>query len=320
MKKIRWGVLSTAKCARERLVPAMAASKNSEVLAVASRDEEKAKLFAKDFDIPRTYGNYEDLLKDTDIDAIYIPLPNHLHLEWTLKAAENGKHVLCEKPAALNAQDTQKMVETCRKHGVLFMEAFAFRCHPDWHKLKIILDSGHIGDIKSVQAHYSIFVENEDNIRLDSDKGGGALYDVGSYCVNAIRYIMGQEPISVYGKSRFSDRGVDLLTVAILEFSNDRFGQFVCAIDSVHKQYVEIVGNKGAIRVNFSFRHPMITIQKNDKEETENYSIQSEQYREQVEHFCDCILTGKPLWYDGDNAIANMKVIDAIYKSAKLNQ
>lgn len=319
-KVIRWGVLSTAKCAKERLVPAMLAAKNSDLLGIASRDEKKAKAFADNFNIPRTYESYDALLKDHDIDAVYIPLPNHMHLEWTIRAAEAGKHILCEKPAALNEQEVRQMIDACRKHGVLFMEAFAFRCHPKWHQLKDNLESNLIGEIQSIQAHYSILVENQDNIRLDPEKGGGALYDVGSYCVNSIRYIMDDEPISVYAKSRFADNGVDLSTAATLEFTEGRLAQFVCSIDSVHKQFIEITGNKGAIKINYPFRHPTITIQKNDKEETEVYDLQHEQYTEQVEHFCDCVLTGQSLWYDDDESIANMKVIDAIYQSAKQNK
>ncbi|MEW9672997.1 Gfo/Idh/MocA family protein [Ammoniphilus sp. 3BR4] len=315
---IRWGILGAAKCAKERLIPAILAAKNAELCAIASRGDEKARKFTQEFGIPRTYGRYEDLLQDPDIDAIYIPLPNHLHAEWTIRAAEAGKHVLCEKPAAMNAQGVQAMVTACRNHGVVFMEAFAFRCHPQWHRLREILDSGYIGDVRNVQAHYSILVENQDNIRLNPLTGGGSLYDVGSYCINAIRFIMGDEPEEVRAISHFApDKVVDLSTSAVLKFPGGRLAQFECSIESVHKQLVEITGTKGGIKVSWPFRHPSLNIQKNDKEVKEVFEFQLDEYTAQVEHFGDCILSGQSLWYGPEESIANMKVIDAIYQATK---
>ncbi|WP_027416742.1 Gfo/Idh/MocA family protein [Aneurinibacillus terranovensis] len=318
---IRWGILGAARIAKERLIPAIQEAKNAQLCAIASRNEEKARDFAHNLGIPRVYGSYEDLLKDPEIDAVYIPLPNHLHAEWTIRAAEAGKHVLCEKPAALNEKEVQAMITACHDHGVVFMEAFAFRCHPQWHRLREILDSGHIGDVRNVQARFSIFVDDKNDIRLSPLMGGGALYDIGSYCVNGIRFIMGDEPVQVRGISQFaSDSVVDLSTSAVLKFPGGRIAQFDCSLESVYNQSVEITGTKGIIKIHWPFRHPRLIIQKDGKEESGVFEFQLDEYTEQVEHFGDCILSGQSLWYGPEESLANMKVIDAIYQSTILSK
>jgi xylose dehydrogenase (NAD/NADP) len=317
-KPIRWGVLSTARCAKERLIPAIQAAHHSELLAIASRDQAKAEACAQEFNIPRVYGSYEEILEDPEIDAVYIPLPNHLHAEWTVRAAEAGKHILCEKPAALNQNELLDMLEACRKNNVVFMEAFAFRSHPEWLRLRKILESNAIGEIRNVQAHYSILVENKEDIRLSPAKGGGALYDVGSYCINAIRYIMNSEPEEVQSFAKLDSSGmVDLTTSSLLRFSGGRIAQFECSIESFHRQSIDITGSAGAIKVTFPFRHPRLMIQKDGMEQTDIFEFQVDQYTTQVENFIDCILDGKKLWYGPEESLANLKVIDTINKLTK---
>jgi len=315
-KQIKWGVLGGAWIASERVIPAIQKAGNGEMYAIASRNEKKASNLAKQHDIPHVYGSYDELLNDPDIDAVYIPLPNHLHGEWTIRAAEAGKHVLCEKPAALNEKEIAEMVTACRNNGVLFMEAFAFRCHPEWRRLKHLLNEGHIGDIRNVQGRYSIMVDSKKDIRLDPTLGGGSLYDIGSYCVNAIMYIMGDEPIKINGFSQLApDNGVDLSMAVSMKFPGGRLAQFDCSFEGEYNQSIEITGTEGIIKIKFPFQHPQLTILKNGKEEQDAYSYQENGYVAQIEHFSDCVLSGESLFFTPEESITNMKVIDTIYKS-----
>ncbi|MEH7385958.1 Gfo/Idh/MocA family oxidoreductase [Bacillus sp. JJ1521] len=315
--RVRWGILGAAWIAKERLIPAIKGANNSRLLAIASRSEEKAREFAKTYSIPRTYKSYEELLKDPDIDAVYIPLPNHLHKIWTIRAAEAGKHVLCEKPAALTIEEIEEMVFTCRKNKVVFMEAFAFRHHPEWYRLRKLIDSGQIGDVQNVQVRFSISVDNKDDIRLNPSLGGGVLYDIGSYCVNGIRYIMGNEPLEVQAFANYDVNEVDLSVIASMRFPKGRLAQFACTFQSDYNQSLEISGTEGIIKINFPFRHPQITIQKNGKEETEVYKNPVNSYISQVEHISHCILAGKSPSFSPEESIANLKVIQSIYDCIK---
>lgn len=318
-KTIRWGILGAANIAKERLIPAMLEAKNTQVLAIASRSEDKAKKLAEQFNIPRAYGSYDELLKDKNINAVYIPLPNHLHAEWTIKASKAGKHILCEKPAALNEKEAVEMVTACQENNVLFMEAFAFRCHPQWHRLREILDSGYIGDIRNVQARFAITIDNDKDIRLDLTMGGGSLYDLGSYCINGIRFIMNNEPLEVIGLPQITENGVDLSIGVLMKFSEGRIAQFDCSFEGEYNQSIGITGTKGLININWPFRNPTMTIQKNGMVEREIFEFQLNTYVSQVEHFNACILGKQSLIYDAEQTLANMRVIDAIYGSTKIH-
>ncbi|WP_161974938.1 Gfo/Idh/MocA family protein [Bacillus timonensis] len=315
--RVKWGIIGTAWIAKERLIPAINAAENSELLAIASRSEEKAKDFAKTYSIPRTYTSYEGLLQDPNVDAVYIPLPNHLHKEWTIRAAEAGKHILCEKPAALSVKEIEEMVFSCCQNKVVFMEAFAFRFHPEWRRLRQIVDSGQIGDLRTVQIRFSISVENSDDIRLNPSLGGGVLYDIGSYCINGIRYIMGNEPLEVQAFADFDDNNVDVSVVSSMRFPGGRLAQFACTFQSDYNQSLEISGTEGIIRVNFPFRHPQIMIQKNGKEEKKVFQDPVNAYVSQVEHISNCILMGKSPSYSPEESIANLKVIQSVYNYLK---
>lgn len=319
-KKIKWGILGTANIARERMIPAMLKANNTQVLAIASRNGDRANEFAKQFNIPRAYGSYDELLKDKDIDAVYIPLPNHLHTEWTIKVANAKKHILCEKPAALNEKEVLEMIMTCKENNVLFMEAFAFRCHPKWLWLREVLDSGYIGDIKNVQARFAITIDNNHDIRLNPEMGGGSLYDLGSYCINSIRYIMNDEPLDVIAIPQLSETGVDLSIGVLMKFSKHRIAQFDCSFEGEYNQSIEITGSQGLINIKWPFRNPTMTIQKNGKIERNVYELQLDTYTAQIEHFNKCIVGKQSLYYDAKQTIANMRVIDAIYESTKLTR
>ena len=190
---LRWGVLSTASIAVGKVIPGMRASRRTEVLAIASRDLARAEATARSLGIPRAYGSYEELLADPDVDAVYLPLPNHLHAAWTIAAARAGKHVLCEKPLSLTAAEAQEMVDACREAGVVLMEAFMYRLHPSWQAVRDILASGRIGRLRAIDSWFSYHNVDPEDIRNIAAYGGGALYDIGCYCVNLSRMLFGTE-------------------------------------------------------------------------------------------------------------------------------
>lgn len=253
------------------------------------------------------------LLNDPNIDAVYIPLPNHLNREWTIRAAKAGKHVLCEKPAALLVKELHEMVDACKENKVIFMEAFAFRCHPEWKRIKDLLDSNVVGEIKNVHASFSIFVDSPNDFRLNPQMGGGVLNDLGSYCIHGIRFIMGDEPTRILAMSQLAhDQIIDLSLVATMEFPGGRLGSLYCTFQGEYNQKIEITGTEGFMSICWPFRHPVITIQKGGKTQTEMYHIQINSYTEQIEHFCTCILENNTPIYSPDESIANMTVVDKV--------
>ncbi|HEU4673512.1 MAG TPA: Gfo/Idh/MocA family oxidoreductase, partial [Candidatus Limnocylindrales bacterium] len=219
MDELRWGILSTARIGRENVVPAIQAAARCRVVALASRDAERGRAIAADLGIDRVHASYEALLADPDVDAVYIPLPNHLHVEWSIAAARAGKHVLCEKPLALTAADADRALEAADDAGVRLMEAFMYRLHPSWRAVRELVASGRIGELVAVQSWFSFFNDDPANIRNVRAYGGGALYDVGCYCVNLSRMLFGAEPRRVEASiERDPVTGVDVLTSGLLEF------------------------------------------------------------------------------------------------------
>jgi predicted dehydrogenase len=317
-KTIKWGILGAAWIANERVIPAIHKANNAELIAVASRSQDKADRLAESHGIPRAYGSYEALLEDQDIDAVYIPLPNHLHKAWSIKAAQAGKHVLCEKPSALNAKEAEEMVAACEAQHVYFMEAFAFRCHPKWQEIKTMLDTGTIGTVRNVSARYSFQVLKEDDIRLKPEMGGGALYDIGSYCINGIRLIMGDEPEAFAAIPMMTaDGAVDQAMSVAMKFPRGRLAAIDCTIVGHYNQSIEITGTEGILRIKFPFQHPEVTLIRNGKEISSVFEYQTNTYVAQIEHFSDCILLGQPsALYPAGETVANMRAIDEIYKAA----
>lgn len=319
--KVRWGIISTAKIAQEELLPAFRDAVNAEVTAIAS-SKPSAKEIAARFRIENVYETYDALLEDPNIDAVYIPLPNSLHAEWVIKAAEKGKHVLCEKPAALTAEETAHMIEACHRHGVIFMEAFMYQFHPQHQRVREIIASGELGELKTMKVSFSFFLEGrESNIRTNPELGGGCLYDVGCYCVHAIRNVLGTEPERVFVSAK-KDKpgGVDLSAAGFMELKNGMTALFDASMDQKQRHHYEIVGTKGCVRVNRAFLPQLtdgvssITVETDDGASRDE-TIAGHQYVLQVEHFSQCVLEGLTPFYTPANTIQNMKVIDACYES-----
>ena len=246
---LSWGILSTAAIL-DRLMPAFRAARSADPQAIASRSFDKARDAAAKNGIPVAYGSYEELLADPKIDAVYIPLPNHLHIEWAKKAADAGKHILCEKPLALNAAEATELVQYCRNASVRLMDGFMWPHHPRTYKIRETLEDGTIGRVTKVNAAFTFMLEGlpKENIRMKPECGGGGLLDVGSYCVYAIRWWMREEPVEVWAKAEYHN-GVDVAMSGVLTFDDGRMASFDCGFKHPLRTWVEIVGETGAIRV-----------------------------------------------------------------------
>jgi predicted dehydrogenase len=320
-KKVRWGIISTANIGRAAVIPAIRASRNGEVVAVASRDESRAKAFAEKLSIPRVYGSYEALLAAQDIDAVYIPLPNSMHREWTIRAAEAGKHILCEKPLALNAEECAEMAEAARKHKVLLMEAFMYRFHQRTMRVIELVRAGALGELRFIHAAFTFSLNNYANIRFQPELGGGALMDVGSYCVNIIRTASGAEPVEAQAVARWASTGVDELMVGTLRFADGLVAQFDCSITLDRREEYQVCGTEATIDVPKAFLPGAGDVSfcehRGRKEDVTHNLHGVDEYQEMVEHFAAGVLEGKPLRYPPAEAEANMRVIDALYRSAK---
>jgi xylose dehydrogenase (NAD/NADP) len=318
---VRWGILSTAQIAQEELLPAFMDAANAEVVAIASSNQ-KVKDISTKFGIPTVYESYDELLDDPTIDAVYIPLPNALHSQWVKRAAEKGKHVLCEKPAALTASEAEEMIEVCKKNGVIFMEAFMYQFHPQHQRVKEIIASGEIGELKIMKVSLSFFLENQaGNIRMKTDLGGGSLYDVGCYCIHSIRNIIGAEPKRVFASSQKDPNGqVDMSVAGIMEFNNGITALFDAAMDRTRVDYYEIIGTNGSIRVPRAFVPQMyggeapIVIHTEDGIHREEKLI-GHQYVLEVEFISQCVLEGEIPNQMTENTVQNLKVIEACFES-----
>jgi len=320
-RTVRWGVISTANIGRAAMIPALQAAGNGELLAVASRDEERGREFASRLSIPRAYGSYQALLDDAEIDAIYIPLPNSLHCEWTIRAAEAGKHILCEKPLALNASEAQKMAGAARAHGVLLMESFMYRFHPQLARVQSLIREGAIGAVRLIHASFSFRVTNPTNVRLQPDLGGGSLMDVGCYCVNVGRALAGTEPVEVQAFANWGPSGVDEQMAGTLRFGDGTLVQFDCALNLQRRECYEVVGTEGSILVPVAFLpgsgDTTIAIYRGRDPVRAETVPGLDEYRAIAEHFADCVLNGTRPRYGVEEAVANMAVIDALYRSAR---
>ena len=318
-RKVRWGVLSTAKIGRRAVIPAIQHSANGEVVAIASRNADRARDFAREMGIPQTYGSYDGLVAADDIDAVYIPLPNSMHMEWTIKAAENGKHVLCEKPFAMNADECAKMQAAAAQNRVKLMEAFMYRFHPRTQRMLELLRGRAVGEIRFIHSEFTIQITDTANIRLQKALGGGALMDVGCYCVNVCRTIAAEEPVEVQAYANWSSTGVDEQMSATLRFPSGILAQFDCALTLSRRQSYQAVGSAGVLDVPAAFvpgtDQATIRQLKEEKESLLQFAG-VDQYRLMVEHFAQCVLTDQEPRYPASDGTANMRVIDALYRSA----
>jgi predicted dehydrogenase len=324
-KKIRWGVLSTASIGVRKVLPAMQKGEYSSVVAIASRNLGKAKDTAAKLGIPTAYGSYEELIADPHVDAIYNPLPNQLHVRWTIKAAEAGKHVLCEKPISLTAAEAESLLRVRERTSVKIGEAFMIRSHPQWLRTKALIDEGRIGELRCVMGCFSYFNVDPANIRNHVESGGGALYDIGCYCIQASRYAFGAEPIRVVGCiDRDPKMRTDRLTSAILEFQGGQ-AIFTCGTQLVPYPRVQFLGTRGRIEIEIPFNAPIdrptrIVVDGGDlfgaDRVTEEFPI-CDQYTLQGDQFSKAILEDTEVPVPLEEAIRNMKVIEAIFRSAE---
>ncbi len=329
-KKVRWGVLSTANIAREHVIPAMKAGDLTDVVAIASRDEQRARATAIELRIPRAYGSYEALLADPEIDAIYNPLPNHLHASLTIKALEAGKHVLCEKPIALNADEARQIEAAQQKSGLIVAEAFMVRFHPQWQRVREIVRKGRLGEVRAIQTIFSYFLTDPSNIRNQADIGGGGLYDIGCYAINTARYVFGCEPARVIGLFDTDPvTATDRLMSGLAEFAGHRHLAFTCATQLVPCQRVQILGTQGRIEIEIPFNAPAgaeATIYVDDGRDLTGGGREMiklparDQYTLQGDAFSRAVLGQQPLEWGVADAVLNMRVIDAFFRSARTQQ
>ena len=320
--KIRWGVLSTANIGRGRVIPAIQHSNNGEIVAVASRDVRKARDFASANHIPTSYGSYESLISASNVDALYIPLPNSLHKEWAIKATEAGKHVLCEKPLAMNAAECIDMENAARRNHVKLMEAFMYRFHPQTEKILEMVRAGKIGDLRFIHSAFTFRLTRPNNIRLQPELGGGSLMDVGCYCVNLSRTIAAQEPVEAQAYAVWSSTGVDEQMACSLRFANGILAQFDCGLTLDRRETYQLVGTEGTLDVPVGFLPGIedTTIRQQQGRNIVLHKIQGvDEYQLMVEHFADCILKDQMPRYPPSEAAANMRVIQALYQSAHDN-
>jgi predicted dehydrogenase len=325
MEPVRWGILSTAKIGRTKAVPGMMKSPLCRVVAVASRNEEAARGMADELGIPKAYGSYEDLLADPEIEAIYNPLPNHLHVPMTLAAAAAGKHVLCEKPIAITAMEAEELRSV--SSNVLIAEAFMVRHHPQWHHALELIRGGEIGELRAVQVFFSYFNADPGNIRNMADIGGGGVLDIGCYAVVAGRYLFEAEPLRVIALiDRDPAFEVDRTTSALVDFGEGRQLTFTVSTQTVPYQRLNAVGRKGRIEIEIPFNAPVDEPTRLIVDEGKVHGGRAarvvefpavDQYKLQGEAFSKAVRGVTPLAYGLDDALANMRILDALRRSEK---
>lgn len=321
-KKLRWGIIGCAGIAIRSVIPGIMLSQTGEVAAIASRDEEKVKSTAGSLGIPVAYSSYEALLEDDSIDAVYIPLPNHLHKEWTIRAAEAGKHVLCEKPFALNAAEAEEMVAACGKAGVHLAEAFMYRHHPRYDRVKEIIESGEIGTIRGIHGTFTFNASGaKGNVRFHRHMGGGALYDIGCYPFSAARYILGKEPVAATVQAFFSPEhgDVDMMASGLVEFPDSIGLTFDCAMWASGRNTLEILGTEGRIYLPSAFvaapdQASAFSVFVGGEQREETFQPVN-QYALQADDFAQAVWGGQPRFAPED-AVHNMKILDACLQSA----
>lgn len=319
--KLKWGVISTANIGRRAVIPAIQCSNNGSVIAIASRSQEKARTIATELGIPRAYGSYEALLEDENIEAVYIPLPNSLHREWTIKAAEAGKHILCEKPLALNATECEEMEAAAIRSGVKLMEAFMYRFHPQTEKVQELIFQGVVGQLRLIYASFTFRLANPNNIRLQPELGGGALMDVGCYCVNIARTLARAEPVQVQAFANWGSTGVDEEMAGTLRFADGLLAQFGCGLTLERREVYQVAGTEGYLNVPSAFlpgSDDTMVYEHHGRQGTTAHAVHGvDEYQLMVDHFADCVLNDKPLRYPPVEAAANMRAIEALYESAR---
>lgn len=326
---LRWGILGAANIAVHKVIPAMLASERSRVVAIASRDSAKARDAAQALSIPKAYGSYEELLADPDVEAVYNPLPNHLHVSWSIRAAEAGKHVLCEKPIALNAHEARELRAARDRTGVQIAEAFMVKHHPQWHCVKSLVNEGRIGEMKLVVGHFSYYRKDPSDVRSRLEWGGGALLDIGCYPITLSRWLFDAEPDAVVAQiERDPDMRIDRLVSALLRFPNGQ-ASFTCAGQLVPYQRMNVYGTRGRIDVEIPFNSPSDRPARVLLDDGSAFAGERavatefpavDQYMLQADRFADAVRGASTLPIALDDAVANMAVIDALFRSAETSR
>jgi predicted dehydrogenase len=322
MRKIRWGVISTASIGLVEVLPAMRKGLYTQLVGIASRDLAKARSAAEQLGIPKAYGSYAELLADPEIEAVYNPLPNHLHVPWSIKALEAGKHVLCEKPLGLDAEDARHLLEASQRHPDLkVMEAFMYRHHPQWHLARKLLSEGEIGELRSIHTLFNYYLVDPANVRNQADIGGGGLLDVGCYAVSLSRLVFEAEPTRAFAAMEIDPQfKTDRLTAGILEFERG-IATFTCSTQLVDYQRVYIMGTLGQVELELPFNPPPdkpARICLHNSKGVHDFELEvCDQYTIQGDLFSRAILENTPVPTPLEDAIANMVAIDALFLSAR---
>jgi predicted dehydrogenase len=326
MDRLRWGVLGVAGIATRKVIPAMQRGQFSAVTAIASRDGEKARTAADALGIAKAYGSYDDLLHDPDVDAVYNPLPNHLHVPWTTRAAEAGKHVLCEKPIALSAAEARQLIEVRDRTGMRIQEAFMVRSHPQWLLARSLVRDGRIGEVRALAGVFSYYNDNPANIRNKPEWGGGALMDIGCYLINTSRFLLGREPERVIGAiDRDPVMKVDRVTSMMLDYGGV-FLTGTCAMQMVPYQRMQVFGTRGSIDVRIPFNAPPdrpceIVVDTGKDLFGGGQEILTvpvcDQYTIQGDLFSRAVLDGTPAPEPLEDSVRNMECIEAVFRSAE---
>jgi len=320
--KVRWGILGTSRFALEKMIPAMKGGQNSAIVAIASRSRDKADAAAAHFDIPTVYGSYEELLADPEVDAIYNPLPNHLHVPWSIRAMEAGKHVLCEKPIAVTAAEAATLVDVRTRTGRLVEEAAMVRTHPRWLGAREVVRSGRIGELRAINGFFSYFNDSPQNVRNQPGVGGGGLLDIGFYPITMSRFIFEAEPVRVMGLLDVDSRfGVDRMASAILEFPRGH-AVFTCSTQLVPHQSLDLLGTQGRIGMEIPWSMPddresRLVVADGAGGGEEVWFAACNQWGWHCDLFARAILEGAQAPVPIEDSIANMRVLDALFRSAQ---
>ncbi len=324
---LQWGILGSARIATSQVIPALQLGERHRVIAIASRDRERAAATARLLGIPRSYGSYDELLADPDVEAIYNPLPNHLHVPWSIRAIEAGKHVLCEKPIAMNAAEARSLVEAQRRTGKLVSEAFMVRSHPQWLKVRELVIAGRIGDLSLITGHFSYNRRDPADVRNRVEFGGGVLLDIGCYPITMSRWLFSAEPVRVMALiDRDPDMGVDRLTSGLVEFPGGRQLAFTCAGQLVLHQTMQLYGSKGRIQLEIPFNQPHdrpARVIVDDGRDLTGGGVSvielpaTNQFQLEADRFADAVRGIGEVPVRLEDSIANMAVIDALFRSAE---
>lgn len=311
-----WGVLGAGFIANRAMLPAIQQSANARVLALASHDEQRGRECCQRYGIERVYTAYEALLADPDVQVVYIALPNSLHREWAIRAAHAGKHVLCEKPLALNAAEADEIISTCHSLKVLLMEAVMYRFHPRMQALKHMIAAGEVGDVRFIHTAFSFPFDAPANYRAFPQFGGGALLDIGSYCVNAVHWLVGSEPTAIHPVFSYSHNAIDVSTSAILEFGSQVAAHIQCSFNAAEHQVIEVVGTRAAITASLAFTSwrddtTALHIQRGAVFERREFAP-ADPYRLMVEHFTECVLGKTKLLYPPEDGRNTLRVLDVL--------